>query len=68
VELRRQASDTPLEIYCEFSEFCEALEDHTLPGGVQYIVSGAFDAPMSRLEDVLGAVKAYGADDLAAVA
>lgn len=68
VDLRRQAADTPLEIYCEFDEFSQALADHTLPGGVQYIVSGAFQAPMSRVQEVLGAAQEYCADDLAAVA
>ena len=32
VDIRRQTFDIPLEIYCGFDEFSEALANHSLPG------------------------------------
>jgi len=42
-ELRERAGEIPLSVMVDYSTFKEKLEQHKLPGGVYYYVSGASD-------------------------
>ncbi len=41
--LKEQAGDVPIVCSAKFPDFCQALTDHTLPGGVFYDISGTPD-------------------------
>ena len=43
-ELRRRAGDMPLTVNVSYPEFVEALQRHTLPGGMFFNVYGEIDA------------------------
>ncbi len=65
-EMRAVTGDIPLDMYCTFNGFVEALEKRTLPGGAKYnVFMGGVKASVAEINAIMEKVRAYRTTALA---